>query len=97
VRHCNLSVIVRCYGIPHSPSSGEGEPQNKDELECVVKWEPVNGTDGTLKHREECEHDPVLEQRSQPSQGGRREESEVYTVSHWESSLLPAVNKASRE
>jgi len=38
---------------------GECEPQNKSELECVVKWEPVNSADSTLKYGQECENDPI--------------------------------------
>jgi len=30
---------------------GKGHPQNNDELEQIVEWEPVGGTDGALDNR----------------------------------------------
>jgi hypothetical protein len=47
----------------NSPGSWEGEPENKDELEGKVEWEPVNGIDSTLEDGQEGEDNPVLEQR----------------------------------
>ncbi len=46
------------------PSRWESEPEHKDELECVVEWEPVDSVDKTLKDSEESEDDPVLKARS---------------------------------
>jgi hypothetical protein len=43
------------------PGSWKCEPENENELECVVEWEPVYGADGTLKYRQEGKHHPVLE------------------------------------
>jgi len=39
----------------------ESKPEDEDELECIVKWEPVDGADSTLKDSEESENDPVSE------------------------------------
>jgi hypothetical protein len=47
----------------NSPGSWEGEPENEDELECVVEWEPVNSVDCTLEDGQEGEDNPVLKQR----------------------------------
>lgn len=41
------------------PSLGEGHPENEDELEGVVEWEPVDGVDGALEDGQESESDPV--------------------------------------
>jgi len=42
-----------------STSDWECEPKNKNELECVVEWEPVNGVDGALEDGEESKDNPV--------------------------------------
>jgi hypothetical protein len=42
------------------PSNWERKPEDKDELECVVEWEPVHGVDGALKDGQEREDDPIL-------------------------------------
>jgi len=40
-------------------SLGESKPEDEDELECVVEWEPVDSIDGTFEDSEESEHNPV--------------------------------------
>lgn len=42
------------------PGLRESHPQDEDELEGVVEWEPVDGVDGGLKHGQEGVDDPVL-------------------------------------
>jgi len=49
-------------GLINSPSNWKREPENKDELKCIVEWEPVHGADGTLKHSQESIDDPVLQE-----------------------------------
>jgi len=44
----------------NAPGGWECKPQNKDELECVVEWEPVNSVDGALKYRQEGKDNPIL-------------------------------------
>lgn len=44
-----------------SASGWESEPENEDELERVVEWEPVNGADQALKDSQESEDNPVSE------------------------------------
>jgi hypothetical protein len=48
--------------LTNLPSNWEREPENKDELECVVEWEPVYGADGALKNGQESKDDPVLQE-----------------------------------
>ena len=43
------------------PSDWECEPEDEDELECVVKGEPVHGADGALKDGQEGEDHPILQ------------------------------------
>lgn len=43
------------------PSHWESEPENEDELECVVEWEPVDGADQALKDCQESKNNPVLD------------------------------------
>jgi len=43
------------------PSNWECEPKDKNELESVVEWEPVDGVDSTFEDGEEREDDPVLQ------------------------------------
>jgi len=42
-------------------SSWESEPEDNDELECVVEWEPIDSADGALKNGQEREDHPVGE------------------------------------
>jgi len=42
-------------------SDWEREPEDEDELECVVEGEPVHGTDGALKDGQERKDHPVCE------------------------------------
>jgi len=51
-------------------SLGEGHPENKDELESVVEWEPVDSVDCTLKDGQEGICDPVGEPLSIISSAG---------------------------
>jgi len=37
----------------------KGKPESEDEFEGVIKGEPVDGTDGTLKQGQEREDNPV--------------------------------------
>jgi len=49
-------------GAKHDLSTtglGKRHPEDEDEFEGVVEWEPVNGVDHALKHRQECIYDPV--------------------------------------
>jgi len=39
----------------------ESHPEDEDELEDVVEWEPVDSIDKTFEHIEECIHDPVCQ------------------------------------
>jgi len=39
----------------------ERKPENKDELECVVKGEPVHRADGTLEDGQERKDHPIRE------------------------------------
>jgi len=55
-------------------SLGKSHPEDEDELEGVVEWEPVDGVDRALEDGEECKADPV----SQPLsiiRRGRAEQS----------------------
>jgi hypothetical protein len=38
----------------------KSEPEDKDELESVVEWEPIDGVDGTFKDSKESKDNPVL-------------------------------------
>lgn len=58
-----LVESTRC-GIENLPSYWKSQPEDKDKLEGVVEWEPVDRTDGALKDRQESKDDPVLESRS---------------------------------
>jgi len=62
-------------------SLGKGHPQDEDELERVVKWEPVDGIDGALKDGEEGKADPV----GQPLSviGGSGAEQCLDTIVSW--------------
>jgi len=40
-------------------SHWESEPEDENELECVVEWEPIHGADGTLKNGQEREDNPI--------------------------------------
>jgi len=44
-----------------STKLGKREPENKNKLESVVEWEPVDGIDGTFKYSQEGENHPVRE------------------------------------
>ena len=66
-------------GIINSPGSWEGQPEDKNELEGVVEWEPINGADRTLENCQEGEDNPVLGQ-SQSSPESRL--GNGHTVSH---------------
>lgn len=46
--------------ICNLPGHWESEPEDEDELECIVEWEPVDCADSTLEDSEESENDPVL-------------------------------------
>lgn len=39
---------------------GESHPEDKDELEDVVEWEPVDGVNSGLDNGQEGVDDPVL-------------------------------------
>ena len=52
-------------GITDSPGDWKRQPENKDELEGVVEWEPVHGADRTLEDGQESEDHPVLETMNQ--------------------------------
>jgi len=39
----------------------KSEPEDKDELESVVEWEPIDGVDGTFKDSKESKDNPVCE------------------------------------
>jgi hypothetical protein len=45
----------------NSPSNWKRQPENKDELEGVVEWEPVDSVDRALEDSQESEDHPVLE------------------------------------
>jgi len=70
-------------------SNWEREPENKDELEGVVEWEPIHRTDGALKNGQESIDDPVCkplgiislasgEQGLERVVSGNHESSKVY-------------------
>ena len=42
------------------PSLRESHPQNKNELESVVEWKPVDSVHSALEHRQEGVDNPVL-------------------------------------
>jgi hypothetical protein len=42
------------------PGLRKSHPEDKDELEGVVEWEPVNGVDRRLDDCEKAKGDPVL-------------------------------------
>jgi len=42
-----------------SSSLGKGHPEDENELEDVVEWEPVNGVDQALNHCEEGVDNPI--------------------------------------
>ena len=47
------SVKIRHVGWVYAalvPGLGKGHPEDEDELEDVVEWEPVNGAYGTLEN-----------------------------------------------
>lgn len=58
-------VISRIHTLRmgHSPSNWECQPEDKDELEGVVEWEPVDSADSALKDSQEGKDYPVLEKR----------------------------------
>jgi len=58
--HCQWSKNNET-NVSNIPSNWKCEPQYEKELEGVVKWEPVHGTDSTLKYGQEGENDPILE------------------------------------
>jgi len=40
-------------------SLGKSHPEDEDELEGIVEWEPVNGVDSALEEGQESIDDPV--------------------------------------
>jgi hypothetical protein len=99
--------------IENLPESWQSEPQEEDKLEGVVEGEPVDDVDETLDEavevsksiygkvwtvhlREEAEDNPVL-LHLYVSPDLHRARTSTPTVSHCVSSLVPDVNKASRE
>jgi len=44
----------------HLPGDWKSQPENDDELEGVVKWEPVDSADSTLNNGQEGKNNPVL-------------------------------------
>ena len=52
-------------GITDLPGDWKRQPENKDELEGVVEWEPVDSADRTLEDGQESEDHPVLENMNQ--------------------------------
>lgn len=42
------------------PGLGKAHPEDKDEFECVVEWEPIHSVDGALKDRQEGVDNPIL-------------------------------------
>lgn len=49
-------------GYHDLPGSWEGEPEDKNELEGVVEWEPVNSVDRALEYGQKREDNPILTQ-----------------------------------
>ncbi len=51
-----------CFELQERYSLGdwECEPQKQDELECEVKWEPVDWANGALDDGQERKHNPIL-------------------------------------
>jgi hypothetical protein len=49
--------------MSNSPGDWECQPENKDELEGVVEWEPVDGADGALEDSQEGKDYPVLNRK----------------------------------
>lgn len=92
-----VSIQIHPKGkVSNTPSLGKGHPEDKDELEDVVEWEPVDSVDGRLNDGQEGVDDPVL-RMSVFSAVLFVPRCSKHTVSHWLSSVLLLVKRASRE
>jgi len=57
-------------------SLGESHPEDEDELEGVVEWEPVNSVDSALEDGQEGIDDPVSQPLSVIGSGGREQRTQ---------------------
>jgi len=80
----------------------KSEPKDKDELEGVVEWEPIDGANSTLKDSEESKDDPICKPLSvvglaDAKKGLKRVVSRNHKPSNVGKKLAPNIEKDEEE